>query len=512
MYKCSKIVLRELKSSYGNFDKFRVLISSRNFVDKKGYHTDGRSKKFVHIPKDHRNKLHVDQKGHLFNRELGFMTDRNIKGWFPTEHTPSKDEDKIKYLKDLKTSELLSYAMVGMASSTKQILNLCVKLFPFIPLWMIRRMIYNIYCGGENLKQVMEAGSRLQNRGIHNMMLSLTIEACDGNDNIDPNFIVEETRKSVLECLIPHTIAQIKNSGLGINKIPPSYVALKPTGFSKDGARALRYFKSDPESAKMFDELVERVSMVCEAVYESNERLLKEIPDRKIPLSIAVIDAEKFELQEGVYELQRRLYSKFNPLNKPVSVVGTLQMYLSNSADCLAKEEMLARENGYRLALKLVRGAYLHSEVDRANVIHKTKEDTDANFNEGVAYCIDSVLASKDNSSTIGHLVVATHNYDSCDLATERIKQKVSTDNESNSSNIVLGQLLGMADDVTYKLVNEKRVSNVIKYVPWGPALETKEYLKRRLEENGDSVRTDSGFNLVKNVGKVLAKKLSNFS
>lgn len=512
MYKCSQIALKELKPPYGAFANFRTLISSRNFVDRKDHPRDGRSKKYVHISKDHRNRLHVNQKGHAFSRGLGFVSERNLKEWLPSEHTPSQDENKIKYLKDLKSSELLSYAMVGLVSSTKQTLSLCVKLFPFIPLWMIRRMIYNIYCGGENLEQVREAGSRLQNRGIHNMMLSLTIEACDGNDKIDPNFIVEETRKSVLDCLIPHTISQINNSGLDINKIPPSYVALKPTGFSKERARALRYFKSDPESAKMFEELVERVSTVCEAVYESNEKLLKQRPDRNIPLAIAVIDAEKFELQEGVYELQRRLYSKFNPLNKPISVVGTLQMYLSNSADCLAKEEMLAKENEYRLALKLVRGAYLHSEVDRANVIHKTKEDTDANFNQGVAYCIDSVLANKDNSSTIGHLVVATHNYHSCDLATERIKQKVSAGNESNSSNIVLGQLLGMADDVTYKLVNEKGVSNVIKYVPWGPALETKEYLKRRLEENGDSVRTDSGFNLVKNVGKVFSRKLFSFS
>ena len=37
-------------------------------------------------------------------------------------------------------------------------------------------------------------------------------------------------------------------------------------------------------------------------------------------------------------------------------------MYLSDSANLLTKEENLANENNYRLGLKLVRGAYIHSE------------------------------------------------------------------------------------------------------------------------------------------------------
>ena len=67
-------------------------------------------------------------------------------------------------------------------------------------------------------------------------------------------------------------------------------------------------------------------------------------------------------------------------------------------------------------------------------------------------------------------------------------------------ANVILGQLLGMADNITYDLISNHNTKNIIKYVPWGPPLETKEYLLRRLEENGDAVRADSGWPLVKGI------------
>lgn len=74
-------------------------------------------------------------------------------------------------------------------------------------------------------------------------MISLTIEACDGNDNVDPNYIVEETAKSIENILVPHTIKMI-NQASNINDIPPGYVAIKPTGFAKDAANVLRNFNT----------------------------------------------------------------------------------------------------------------------------------------------------------------------------------------------------------------------------------------------------------------------------
>jgi len=105
----------------------------------------------------------------------------------------------------------------------------------------------------------------------------------------------------------------------------------------------------------------------------------------------------------------------------------------------------------------------------------------------------------------IGHLVVASHNGESMKLATTRLNQ---VQENKNKNNVVLGQLLGMADGITYDLIKNHKVDNIIKYVPWGPPLETKEYLLRRLEENGDAVKNDNGFPLVVASLSVLFRRL----
>ncbi|CAK7896692.1 proline dehydrogenase, mitochondrial [[Candida] anglica] len=406
-----------------------------------------------------------------------------------------------EYLTPLKTSELVSYLCIGMCTLNKPILDLCIKVFPYVPMFLIKALVYKLYCGGETIEEVKQTGLNLSKRGINNMMISLTIEGCDGNDNIDPEFIVTETQNSVNDILIPHTISMIENSGKDINSIPPGYVALKPTGFTKNAANVLKNHATDPK----FEELVANAAKICQSIYEANVEMAAKYPARTAPFVVGVIDAEKYDLQEGVYELQRRLYALFNPVNKPVSIVGTLQMYLSGSSDLLAKEEKLAMANNYRLGLKLVRGAYIHSEKQRSTVIHKTKEDTDNNYNQGISYCIESIVAdaNKTNGSTIGHLVVASHNADSLRLATDKLPLE-----SVNRSNVVLGQLLGMADNITYDLIKNNGVDNIIKYVAWGPPLETKEYLLRRLEENGDAVRADNGFQLVREVSTILFKRL----
>ncbi|CUM63716.1 uncharacterized protein PRCAT00001300001 [Priceomyces carsonii] len=422
-----------------------------------------------------------------------------------------KIDSEAQYLKTLPSTELLSNLIIGIATINKPILDFCIKLFPYVPLSIIKVLVYKLYCGGETMNEVRQTGARLYEKGINNMMLSLTIEACEGNDNVDPDYIVSETIKSIEEIMVPHTLSVIKNSGKDINSIPPAYVALKPTGFAKDAANVLKNFKSDPEYAKQFEALVEKASSICQSIYDNNVRLAQIYPERVAPFVVGVIDAEKYELQEGVYELQRRLYSKFNPVNKPVSIVGTLQMYLSQSADLLALEERLATENGYRLGLKLVRGAYIHSERDRNTIIHKSKEDTDVNYNQGIEYVLESILASGGNDSTIGHLVVASHNAESLKLATEKLYHNSKHAQNSNKNNVVLGQLLGMADGITYSLIKNYNIDNVIKYVPWGPPLESKKYLLRRLEENGDAVKADNGLPLVKAVTNILFKRLFKF-
>lgn len=405
------------------------------------------------------------------------------------------------HLRTLSKKELFSLGMIGVCTINKPILDLVIKLFPFVPLFMMKLLISPLYCGGDTPSEVIETGKRLQKRGINNMMLSLTIEDAEGTKNVDINYIVEETIASVHNILKPVIMEQLE-SGKDVNSIPPGYIALKPSALVSNPAEVLLNF-NNPECRAQRDNLIENCARITQVVYDLNQELLAKYPDRTSPFFVSTIDAEKYDLQKaGVYELQRILFSKFNPLSAPfISCIGTWQLYLRDSATDLAKDLERAKKEGYKLGLKLVRGAYIHSEPSRS-VVHASKSDTDANYNQVMTKVINDLL-EKGKESYYGHLVVASHNYESQMLATKLLK---GANGSVGKSNVVLGQLLGMSDNVTHDLITNYGAKNIIKYVPWGPPVETKDYLLRRLQENGDAVRADNGLPLLKAVAKSFLK------
>ncbi|TID14799.1 hypothetical protein CANINC_004470 [Pichia inconspicua] len=430
---------------------------------------------------------------------------------------------ETNYLDTLTTKELLGYLVIGMATLNKPILSLVIKLFPYTPLWIIKALVYQNYCGGDNLPQVLKTGERLAERGIKNMMISYTVEACDGKQmSVSIPTIIKETERSISECLAPHTEKMINEAIAGvtdpaeiktkINEIPPGYVALKPTGLIENAAEILLNYEN-PAYAEKFNELYTNCEKISEIAVKENARLRKLYPSRTSPFVVIVIDAERNDLQQGVYKLQRDLMAKFNralyPNEKPqvgdACIVGTVQMYLKESTSVLAKDDALAKQGNYILGWKLVRGAYIHSEPDRG-VIHDTKEDTDKCYDAGI---LKSIQNMNSENPTVGHLVVASHNGNTQLKATNLLTDLGSSSTAQEvRSNVVLGQLLGMADNITYDLIKNHNTKNIIKYVPWGPPLETKEYLLRRLEENGDAVRADSGWPLVKGILSTLTKRV----
>ncbi|OWB72923.1 hypothetical protein B5S31_g2649 [[Candida] boidinii] len=408
------------------------------------------------------------------------------------------------YLDTLNNDELFGYGVIGMATLNKPILDLVIKLFPYTPMWLIKALVSKNYCGGDDLPEVLQTGERLAERGIKNMMLSLTIEACDNkefSEGVSIDYIVKESKRSIGEMLVPHTVKMIEATPASeINDIPPGYIALKPTGLIENASEILLNYNK-PEFKSKYDELLKNCVDICAIVDKANKDLLKQYPDRIAPFIVAVVDAERNDLQQGVYKLQRDLFAEFN--KEQVSVVGTVQLYLKESTGVLENEKKLASEGGYKLGWKLVRGAYIHTEPDRG-VIFDTKEGTDLNYDKNIKASIDDMNSK---SPIVGHLVVASHNGDSQTKVTKMIGE---IENVKVKSNVVLGQLLGMADNVTFDLMTKYNVKNIIKYVPWGPPLETKDYLLRRLEENGDAVRADSGWPLVKDIAKTFYRRIFN--
>ena len=202
--------------------------------------------------------------------------------------------------------------------------------------------------------------------------------------------------------------------------------------------------------------------------------------DKKLKL---MIDAEETWIQEAIDQEALKMMRQWNK-DTPL-VYATLQMYRQDSLSRLHEWHQLSQKHGFKLGIKLVRGAYMDKERIRAkerkypSPIHLDKVATDHAFNEALNYCLK-------NSDTIG-LCIGSHNEDSNLLAANYVlknKKKIDFDN------VWFSQLLGMSDHITFNLA--KMGLQAAKYVPYGPVEAVVPYLIRRAEEN-TSVAGESG-------------------
>ena len=188
-----------------------------------------------------------------------------------------------------------------------------------------------------------------------------------------------------------------------------------------------------------------------------------------------MIDAEETWVQDVIDDLVEQLMAQFN--KERVVVYNTYQMYRKDKLDDLQRAYEKSRTEGYLLGAKLVRGAYMEKERDRAakmgypSPIHETKLDTDRDYNLALKYCVDLY-------EYIGSCN-ATHNMESCLLQAEWIAKK---DMPNNHPRVNFCQLYGMSDYITFNLAANGY--NVAKYLPYGPVKDVVPYLIRRAEEN----------------------------
>ena len=97
-----------------------------------------------------------------------------------------------------------------------------------------------------------------------------------------------------------------------------------------------------------------------------------------------LIDAEESWMQKAADDLVEYLMRKYNT-ERPY-IYSTLQMYRWDRLDYLKEQHRLAKEGGYYLGYKLVRGAYMEKENARAEElgyrtpICASKAETDANL------------------------------------------------------------------------------------------------------------------------------------
>ena len=179
----------------------------------------------------------------------------------------------------------------------------------------------------------------------------------------------------------------------------------------------------------------------------------------------------------------REMMQQFN--REKAIVLNTVQLYRHDRLAFLREEAEHAKSNGYHLGVKLVRGAYMEKERERAkernypDPISADKAAVDRDYNEALRFCVDHL----DHIS----IVAGTHNETSTLLLAKLMQERGIARNDKR---IHFGQLLGMSDNISYNMAAAGY--NVVKYVPYGPVSKVMPYLIRRAAEN-TSARGQTG-------------------
>ncbi|KAJ2797031.1 proline dehydrogenase [Coemansia furcata] len=156
-------------------------------------------------------------------------------------------------------------------------------------------------------------------------------------------------------------------------------------------------------------------------------------------------------------------------------------MYRVDALQRLRDGYAQARREGWRLGAKIVRGAYMELERERAaelalaSPIHATLSDTHAAYDAAAAFLVNEIATQTTLQPAV---FVATHN----NASIERVLQQLQHLAIDAGDAVMFGQLLGMQDATSYALA--AMGAPVYKYVPYGPLHEVMPYLVRRAQEN----------------------------
>jgi proline dehydrogenase len=310
---------------------------------------------------------------------------------------------------------------------------------------LIRSTVFDHFCGGVNEDDCSPVVEKMYSKGVCSV-LDYSVEAKEDESHFEA--ALDKTLK-ILEFVKEY------------ESMP--FAVFKPSGFGRfelyEKRGAGEAFTADEEAE--WGRVVERYEKVCSKTQQMGVRLL--------------IDAEESWMQHAADDLVEGLMRKYNT-EKPY-IYNTLQMYRHDRMTYLQEQHSKAKEGGYYLGYKLVRGAYLEKENERAeelgypSPICASKEETDASYDAAVAYIMD-------NLGEIS-LFAGTHNEASSLRIVEGMRAR-GLDN--HDQNIWFGQLYGMSDHISYNL--SALGYNVAKYLPFGPVRDVMPYLIRRAEEN----------------------------
>jgi proline dehydrogenase len=310
---------------------------------------------------------------------------------------------------------------------------------------LIKNTIFKQFCGGETIEECEPVIQNLGRSGI-GTILDYSIEGKSDETAFEAtkNELLKVVRRADRDPFIPFAVFKV--TGLA------RFELLEKTSANKE--------LNETEKAE-WQRAKQRVWEICQTAFDEQQPIF--------------IDAEESWIQDSIDKLATEMMEKFNSA-KPI-IYNTIQMYRRDRLAFLKKSFAEANAGNYFLAVKLVRGAYMEKERERAaalgypSPIQPDKESTDHDFDAAVDFCFENLNRVS--------FVVGTHNEKSVQKLVRLMKER---NVPNNHPHIYFSQLYGMSDNLSYVLAAEGY--NVSKYVPYGPVKDALPYLIRRAKEN----------------------------
>lgn len=312
---------------------------------------------------------------------------------------------------------------------------------------LIRSTVFDHFCGGISEEDCLSVVDRMYKEGRVASVLDYSVEGKETEEQFD--------------AALNMTLKTIEIAKGRPNEIP--FAVFKPTGFGRFDMFVKKGENKEftPEEQKEWERILYRFNIACKYAYDNDVLLL--------------IDAEHSWMQDAADEICLDMMRKYN--KEKAIIYNTAQLYRWDRLQYLKDLHAIAVKEGFYVGMKVVRGAYMEVERERAaqkgykSPICVDKQATDVNYNAAITFMVDHI-------DTMA-LFAGTHNENSSYLLIDLMQEHNIAHNDKR---LFFGQLYGMSDNISFNLA--KANYNVAKYLPFGPVRDVIPYLIRRAEEN----------------------------
>lgn len=310
---------------------------------------------------------------------------------------------------------------------------------------MVKATVFRQFCGGESVGECTPQIARLA-EGHVGAILDYSVEGKAQEADFD------RTLATTIE-----TLEYAQNNG----DVP--FGVFKPTGLGSIDIY---------EKVSLGNPLTQEEQNSWDNTLVRWRRIIEKANELGVPV---MVDAEESWIQPAVDDLAIEYMRTYNQ-GKAI-VYNTAQLYRHDRLAQLKDALELAKKEGFIYAVKIVRGAYMEKERERASrmgyasPIQPDKASTDKDYNAALTLILNHL-----NHMAV---VIGTHNENSVALAAELLSEQGYP---LDHVHVHVAQLFGMSDHISFNAAAAGL--NTAKYLPFGPVRDVLPYLFRRAEEN----------------------------